>query len=81
LGALLQGNLYVRKDDARIVIVADDSAGYRLVDAATGEALGVAGRSDVQKIIINNQLRGILRGVVAQLSLSRPDNGPVPRQR
>lgn len=75
LKAMLAGDLYARKDDGRIVIVADDPGGYRLTDAVSGDALGIVGRRDVHRIRINNTIRGVLREAIAGLSLSNPDPG------
>lgn len=75
LKAMLAGDLYARKDDGRIVIVADDPDGYRLTDAVSGEASGVVGKRDVQRVRINNTIRGVLRETIAGLSLSNPDSG------
>jgi urea transport system permease protein len=73
LGALLEGNLHVRKADGRVVIVEKTDAGAVAFDALTGEALGaVAGRS-TEKIKVNNRLRGMLRSAIGALSLMSPD--------
>ena len=43
LQALLEGDLYYRLADGRVVEVADSEGKYRLTDAINGEALGTAG--------------------------------------
>lgn len=70
LRALLNGSLYVRKEDGRVVTTQEVEDGFQLADAVSGEAMGQAGRRDVKKISINNALRGQLRGAIAHLSLS-----------
>ena len=70
LRALLNGSLYVRKEDGRVVTTQEVEDGFQLADAVSGEVLGQVGRRDVKKISINNALRGQLRGAIAHLSLS-----------
>jgi len=73
LRALLEGSLYYRKDDRRVVFAAHREGGYALTDALSGEDLGEAGGRDVRKIGINNRMRSELRGAIASLSLDHPD--------
>ncbi len=73
LQAMLDSRLFYRKSDRRVVIVEKIDGGYRLTDAATGEALGETGRRAVKKVRINNKLRGLLRNTLARLSLSSKD--------
>ena len=77
LNALLEGNLYVRTADHRVLIgmAADDQ--YKLKDPATGADAGVAAEDALQKVGVNNQLRKVLRGALAQFELSDP--APVVR--
>lgn len=72
LQALLDGRLYARRDDKRVVILSDGDAAS-IEDATTGEALGAADKSALKKIAINNQMRLALRAALARLSLSDPD--------
>ena len=73
LKALLEGRLYYRKDNERLVTVRESEDAYRLRDALSDEALGPAAKDDVNKITINNSLRGQLRDAIARLSLSNTD--------
>jgi len=73
LSALLYGRLYYRKDDKTIVIAERSQGGFRIENAATGSNLGEVGKLEIKKIRVNNQLRGTIRGAIAQLSLSDPD--------
>jgi urea transport system permease protein len=73
LHALLDGDLYYRLADGRLVVVADAEGKYQLTDAISGEALGAAGRFDIQKIRINNHLRGVLRDLIARRNLDSDD--------
>ena len=72
LNALLEGNLYVRTADHMVLIgmAADDQ--YKLKDPATGADAGVAAEDALQKVGVNNQLRKVLRGALAQFELSDP---------
>ena len=71
--ALLDGRLYRRKADDRIVVVADAEGGYALTDAADGADLGTVSRRKVKRINVNNQLRSLLRGLIARAALASAD--------
>jgi urea transport system permease protein len=73
LKALLEGDLYYRKDDDRIVFAARIDDGWALTDALSGDDLGSVGRRDATKITINNRMRGSLRASIAALTLASPD--------
>jgi urea transport system permease protein len=73
LKALLDGDLYTRKADRRLVLATAADGGYALRDATTGDPVGHAGRREVSKIGINNQLRGQIRALLATLQLGHPD--------
>ena len=73
LEAWLDGGLYRRKSDQRIVSVAERDDAFMLHDAAQGHALGRVGRSDVKKITINNRLRKQIRRLLAVLDVRSPD--------
>jgi len=65
LTALSDGRLYVRSADRAVVI----DAGTESIDALSGASLGALDKADLQKIVINNQMRGALRSALARLSL------------
>ena len=67
---LLSGALYYRKADKRVVYVKKVDAGYQMYDVVSGQSLGVAGRFDVHKIGIDNNMRTMLGMEIAKLSLS-----------
>jgi urea transport system permease protein len=73
LTALLEGELYTTRAGDRVVIAADADPGYAIRDAVTDEDLGTAGRRDVSRISVNNQLRGALRSMMASLKLQHED--------
>jgi len=78
LRALLDGGLYLRRQDDRIVIATEGTSGLEITDAASGAALDGAEKSELKKIFINNQMRVALRGALARLSLRAAD--PKARQ-
>jgi urea transport system permease protein len=73
LNAMLNGDLYYRKDDQRIVLTESADRGYRIFDAVSGEDLGETGKRKVKKVSINNQLRGKLKLEIATLALNHAD--------
>ncbi|HXH04130.1 MAG TPA: urea ABC transporter permease subunit UrtB [Candidatus Competibacteraceae bacterium] len=73
LTALLDGRLYVRGADARLVYAEAEGRDWRIRDALDGAELGKASRREVEKLTINNKLRGQLRGAIAVLSLAHSD--------
>ncbi len=73
LRAMLNGRLYYRKKDRRVVIAERAGKGYLIIDAVSGEDLGAVGKRKVKKIAINNKLRKQLRVALARLSLSSRD--------
>jgi urea transport system permease protein len=73
LELLGEGDLYVRKTDKQVFIAEREGSEYKLTDPLTGEDAGVAGRSAVDKIRVNNNLRRVIRGALAGLTLRSPD--------
>lgn len=74
LDALLENHLYYIKDTRQVVIATtNESRGFDLIDAASGEDKGSAGRREVKKISVNNKLRRVLRGLAASVALNAKD--------
>ena len=73
LSSLLDGALYYRKTDKRIVHAAAVDNIYELRDALTDERLAPEKKRGIKKISINNALRGQLRAVLATRSLFNED--------
>ncbi len=73
LQALLDGQLFMLKTDATLVIGVDNNQGYDVRDALTGDALGAMDRSAVNKINLTNKLRVSLRKTIGQLQLTVED--------
>ena len=72
LQALLEGKLYKSRDNSQLIIGADE-AEFKATDAETGNDLGALDKANVQKIAINNSLRGSIRKTLGQLQLNSED--------
>jgi urea transport system permease protein len=59
--------------DGHIVIVTSLGGATRLADAATGEELRDLAPDSLDRIIVNNRLRGALEGALGALTLFSPD--------
>ena len=68
LQALAQERLFARMDGS---LVYKEGDGYK--DAVTGEAARDAKPDDLSEVTVNNRMRGILQGVLGQLTLGSPD--------
>lgn len=73
LKLMVNGDLYYRKSDDRIVSTRKVEDGTELTDILNGEVLGVVGSRDAGKVRINNSLRGQLRTAIAVLELTADD--------
>jgi urea transport system permease protein len=73
LEAMLNGDLYYRKSDDKIVFLKEKDGEDHITDVLTNEYLGTVGGREAGKIGINNRLRGQLRTAIAGLSLGNPD--------
>ena len=73
LQALTDGTLYVRKSDSKVVIGAKASGGLALKGPLDGTDLGTVASGDVDKIKVNNGLRGKIRTAIGQMTLLSTD--------
>jgi urea transport system permease protein len=73
LSAMLEGNLYYRKEDKHLFIVDASGEGMQLTDALTLQPAGAGNSDEFTKVTTNNQLRKTLRGAIAAFDLSDPD--------
>ena len=73
LRTLLDGQLYYRKADRKLVTAREQDGRYVLTDVLNNTAAGSVGKRDIKKIAINNTLRGVLDDAIAQLSLHHSD--------
>ena len=71
LDAFLENQLYYVKKTKQVVIAnKNESRGFDIIDAASGEKAGSVGRREVKKISVNNKLRRVLRGLAASVALN-----------
>jgi urea transport system permease protein len=77
LSALFEGQIYVARDDSRVVIATAADDGFAIVDAVSGEPRGNVAKREISRVTVNNQLRGSLRALLATLRLKQAD----PRER
>jgi len=72
LQALADGRLYVTAD--KKVVIADPAGdGLRMLDPVTGATLGAAPAAALEKVRLNNRLRGTIQATLARLTLFSPD--------
>ncbi|MGE3936820.1 MAG: urea ABC transporter permease subunit UrtB [Rhodospirillaceae bacterium] len=72
LQALFDGRLYVTAD--KKVVIADPAGdAMRMLDPVTGTALGAAPAAALEKVRVNNRLRGAIQASLARLTLFSPD--------
>jgi urea transport system permease protein len=73
LQALSDGNLYVRKADSKVVLAAKAGSGFTLTNPLDGADLGAAAKADIEKIKVNNGLRGKIGVAIGQMTLFSTD--------
>ncbi|HCW65763.1 MAG TPA: urea ABC transporter permease subunit UrtB, partial [Thalassospira lucentensis] len=74
LKAMLEGDLYVRDSDEHVVIATKKGKVYTHIDIISGEEAGESSSKELDKIKVNNRLRGALRDALATLNLFSPDH-------
>jgi urea transport system permease protein len=73
LAAMLEGNLYYRKEDKHVFVVETQDEKLSLVDPVTMKSAGSGDAENFSKITTNNQLRKVLKSALASFDLSNPD--------
>src|SRR5262245_46641670 len=73
LEALAAGQLYVRQADKAVVIGKPDGNQLSLQDAVTGKPAGSATEAELERVRVNNRLRGVIEAAVGSLTLMSPD--------
>jgi urea transport system permease protein len=73
LEALSAGRLYVRPADKVVVIGKSVGSQLALTDAITGKPAGTATEDALDRVRINNRLRGVIDDAVGTLTLMSPD--------
>lgn len=73
LVALLEGNLYYRKDDNVVVLAKETEEGFGISDVISGADYGEVGSRDVKKFGVNNELRQQLTLLISSIQLADAD--------
>ncbi|HKO09734.1 MAG TPA: urea ABC transporter permease subunit UrtB, partial [Alphaproteobacteria bacterium] len=73
LQALSDGKLSVSGPERRVVIAEPEGDHYRLSDAASGEALGTAKSDAIDRVLVNNRLRGSIESALSGLQIFSRD--------
>jgi urea transport system permease protein len=73
LDALAAGQLYVRKSDNAVLIGKPDGNQLALEDAVSGKPAGTGSEAELERVRVNNRLRGVIEAVVGSLTLMSPD--------
>ena len=73
LEALAAGQLYVRKADNLVLIGKRDGNQLELSEAISGKAAGTGSEADLDRVRVNNRLRGIIEATIGSLNLMSPD--------
>ncbi|HIC71596.1 MAG TPA: urea ABC transporter permease subunit UrtB, partial [Alphaproteobacteria bacterium] len=73
LEALLEGRLYTRKNDGKVLIVEKRDKIYLLFDPVELTEVGQASKKEITKLRVNNRLRRIIRSALGRLTLLSPD--------
>jgi urea transport system permease protein len=69
----LTGDRLRKAPEGRVVIVDTASVGSKVTDAATGEPLPELAPDSLDRIIVNNRLRGAIEATLGTLTLFSPD--------
>jgi urea transport system permease protein len=70
---LMDGELYIAKEQNRVAFRAEKGDAIEAIDAVSGESLGQVEGYQLKRIMVNNALRKQLRGVVASFELTSPN--------
>ena len=74
LEALAAGQLYVRTSDKLAVIGKADGNKLALTEAVSGKPAGSAVEADLERVRVNNRLRGTIEAAVGSLTLMSPNS-------
>ncbi|MDP2698925.1 urea ABC transporter permease subunit UrtB [Thalassospira sp.] len=69
LEAMLDGRLFLRKTDQHVVIGEKQGSIWRHIDVVSGDVAGESPASGLEKLRVNNRLRGALRDALGGLNL------------
>jgi urea transport system permease protein len=77
LAAMADGRLFVRQSDGVLVLGEKQGRDYSLTGALDGQDQGVASARELDKVKVNNRVRGAIKAALGRLQLQNPD----PRRR
>src|SRR5882724_3752687 len=73
LEALAAGQLYLRASDNIVLIGKPDGNQLALTEAISGKPAGTGTEAGLERVRVNNRLRGIIEAAVGSLTLMSPD--------
>jgi urea transport system permease protein len=73
LTAMEEGDLYLRESDGLLVIGKREGREYRLTGALDGQDYGTASSRELDKVRVNNRVRGAIKAAIGRLQLENPD--------
>ena len=73
LTVLLDGRLYYKKEDKRLVSANREGDQYTITDLLTGQSLGAVKKRQIKKVTVNNKLRREIRAALAFRDLQNPE--------
>jgi urea transport system permease protein len=73
LEALGAGQLYVRPSDKVVLIGKPDGNQLALTEAISGKPAGTATEAELERVRVNNRLRGVIEAAVGSLTLMNPN--------
>ncbi|MDB5527663.1 MAG: UrtB [Devosia sp.] len=73
LQAMSDGTLFVRKSDQRVLFAAKSGSEFKLTDPVDSSNAGTATSKDIEKVKVNNGLRGKIRTAIGTMTLLSPD--------
>jgi urea transport system permease protein len=73
LAAMLEGNLYYRREDKHVFVVQVQEEKLDLIEPATLRPAGSGDSADYVTVTTNNQLRKVLKSALASFDLASPD--------
>ncbi len=70
---LADGDLYLRKGDNKVAVAIKAGSDYVLTSPIDGSDLGIATSKDIEKVKVNNSLRGKIRTAIGSMTLLSTD--------
>jgi urea transport system permease protein len=73
LAAMEDGRLFVRESDDLLVIGEKQGREFRLTGALDGQDYGIASSRELEKVKVNNRVRGAIKAALGRLQLQNPN--------